>query len=201
MPLTLDHVIVCVPDLDEAAREFEDRHGVVSVEGGRHPGHGTANRLIPLGDNYIELLAVVSPKEARTSPLGSWALQRATVPGGDGVCLRTDDLDAVSSRLALTPQPMSRMTPDGTVLEWRLAGLSEALAGGLPFFIQWGVPDDLHPGRIEVAHPAGEVRLIGTVIQGDSAHVASLREWAPDPLGLGYQLGEPGVSYRLTSSR
>lgn len=45
----IDHLIVCVGDLDEAARSFKDRLGLNSVEGGRHPGHGTANRIIPLG--------------------------------------------------------------------------------------------------------------------------------------------------------
>ncbi|MGD2060716.1 MAG: VOC family protein [Acidimicrobiia bacterium] len=200
MPLALDHVIVCVADLAQASREFEDRYGVVSVEGGRHRGHGTANRLIPLGDNYVELLAVVAPKEAKTSALGTWALHQAAVPGGDAVCLRTDDLDGVCARLGLTPDPMSRVTPDGMILDWRLAGMKQAFANRLPFFIQWDVPDDLHPGRIAVEHPAGQVRLVETTISGNPAHVGRLQDWAPDPEGVDYVEGEPGVSYLLVAS-
>ena len=68
MSLMIDHLIVCVGDLDEAARSFKDRLALDSVEGGRHSGHGTANRIIPLGGCYVELLAVVDPSEIKCSP-------------------------------------------------------------------------------------------------------------------------------------
>ena len=43
--------------------------GLPSVEGGRHPGWGTANRIVPLGDTYIELVTVVDDEaEAAQSP-------------------------------------------------------------------------------------------------------------------------------------
>ena len=46
-------------DLAAAAREIEARHGLASIEGGRHPGWGTANRIVPLGSSYLELVAVI----------------------------------------------------------------------------------------------------------------------------------------------
>jgi hypothetical protein len=199
MSLAVDHVIVCVANLDEAGRRFEREHGVVSIEGGRHRGHGTANRLIPLGDNYIELLAVVAPKEAKTSVLGTWAMHRAAVPGAAAVCLGTDDIDAVCERLRLEPTPMSRVTPDDVILDWRLAGMKQAFTHNLPFFIQWSIAADLHPGKIEVDHPAGRVRLEGTTIWGDAAHVTRLHGWAPEPKDLSYSEGVPGVTYRLVT--
>lgn len=199
MALVVDHVIVCVANLDGAARRFEDEYGVVSIEGGRHRGHGTANRLVPLGENYIELLAVVAPKEAETSALGTWALHSAAVPGAAAVCLRTDDIDGVCVRLGLEPTQMSRVTPDGVTLDWSLAGLEEALANDLPFFIDWNVPDDLHPGRIGVEHPAGNIRLANTTMWGNAAQVARLQEWAPDPKGLTYGEGESRVTFRLVT--
>lgn len=200
MGLELDHIIVCVADLDDAARRFEDEYGVVTVEGGHHPGHGTANRLIPLGDAYIELLSVVTPREAKTSPVGTWAMHRAAVPGADAVCLRTDQLERVTDRLDLEPMEMTRVTPDGVVLGWRLAGLKQALAQQVPFFITWDIPANLHPGRAQVVHPAGDVRMVGVEMSGDTDHVRRLHEWAPDPKGLAYvpvAEGGPGIDYRL----
>jgi hypothetical protein len=55
----LDHVLLAVTDLAAAGRELQARYGLASVEGGRHPDWGTANRIVPLGDSYLELIAVV----------------------------------------------------------------------------------------------------------------------------------------------
>src|SRR5262245_6695165 len=74
--LALDHVIVVVADLDSAAGRLYREHGLASVAGGRHAGHGTGNRIVPLGSTYIELMAVVDPDEAASSPVGSWVGQR-----------------------------------------------------------------------------------------------------------------------------
>src|SRR5438132_3854521 len=70
--LDLDHVLIAVADLASAGREIETRHGLASVEGGRHPGWGTANRIVPLGEAYLELIAVSDEAEAAQSPFGSW---------------------------------------------------------------------------------------------------------------------------------
>ncbi|MFZ0014306.1 MAG: VOC family protein [Acidimicrobiia bacterium] len=203
MTLDLDHLIVCVEDLDDAAAVFETRHGLRAVEGGRHPGHGTANRIIPLGRSYVELLAVIDRDEAQRSSLGAWALAQAEVADGGGVCLRTDDLDAVCQRLGLESVAMSRLTPEGVALTWRVAGIEEALIASRPFFIQWDIPDELHPGRVSSEHPAGQVRLTGVALAGDREYVAGLEEWAPQPGGLTYEVDEldrPRLSYRFASS-
>lgn len=188
MAVEVDHVVVCVTDLDEAAREYERRHGVVSVEGGRHRGHGTANRIIPLspgsmqdiGANYIELLSVVDAREARGSSLGAWVMERSQIPGADALCLRTADLASICARLGLEQVEMSRSTSGGESLTWRLAGLEQALTSNLPFFIQWDIPDRLHPGRIPVEHPRNAVMLMAAVeVHGGSDYVSRLQTWAP----------------------
>ena len=196
MTIDIDHVVVCVPDLAGAAREYEDRFGVSSVDGGWHSGHGTGNRLIPLGDSYIELLAVVESKEAKTSVWGTWVRHRAAVPGADAVCLRTDDIEGVSERLDLQTTTMSRVTPDGVILDWRLAGLKQTLANGVPFFIQWDIPEDLHPGRTPVEHPAGDVGLMSVTITGDRALLEPLGDAVPR---LEIREGAPAVAFELTA--
>ncbi len=42
-------MLIGVADLAAAALELEAHCGLASVEGGRHPGWGTANRIVPLG--------------------------------------------------------------------------------------------------------------------------------------------------------
>ena len=71
--MELDHVLIAVTDLEAAAREVETRIGLSSVEGGRHRDWGTANRIVPLGSSYLELVAVVdraSRRREQFRPLG-----------------------------------------------------------------------------------------------------------------------------------
>ena len=138
-------------DLAEASRKYEIEHGLTSIEGGRHQGQGTANRLIPLGDWYIELLAVVDPAEAKTSALGTWTAHRSARPGADAVCLRPDNFDDRIAELGLSSTEMTRVTPEGHLLKWRLAGFKYTVSTGLPFFIDWEVPADMHPASIPTA--------------------------------------------------
>ena len=55
----VDHLVWCVPDLDAGIRALEAMTGVKAVAGGRHPGVGTHNALLSLGDtaSYIEIIA------------------------------------------------------------------------------------------------------------------------------------------------
>lgn len=198
MTLEIDHVIVCLPDLGDAVVAFETTHGVVSVAGGRHQGHGTANRIVPLGAEYIELVSVVDEDEAARSPFGMWVGDRARRPGADGVSIRTDDLDSVCSRLDLDPLAMSRDGPGGTELRWRIAGLDQLVAYGLPFFIEWNIPPGLHPGRIAVEEPRGTATLKAVTVTGD---VDLLEHWVAGTLALAIEDGEPGARFTLEKQR
>ena len=135
LTLELDHVLIAVADLEAAARELEARHGLTSIEGGRHEGFGTANRIVPLGDTYLELIAVVDEAEAAQSPVGRWVAEaRRGRPLGWSV--RTNRLDDVARRLELTVIPVSRATPHGRLLRGLIAGIEQAAAEpSLPFFI------------------------------------------------------------------
>ena len=168
--MELDHVLIAVADLDAAAQEVEERFGLASVEGGRHQGLGTANRIVPLGETYLELVAVVDDAEAAGSGFGSW------VAGGElprllGWCVRTDDLDEVADRLGLTIADGARARPDGTVLRWRMAGLERsAEEPALPFFIRWR-PGTPYPGEaLAQSATIDELRL-----QGDRDRIG---QWA-----------------------
>jgi hypothetical protein len=194
MGSTVDHVLVCVPDLDDSVAVFEAEHGVASVPGGRHRGHGTANRLVPLGESYVELVAVVDAEEAGASSFGRWVAARSPHPGADGMAIRTNDLDAVCARLGIEPTGMSRPTSTGEELRWRIAGIERLVTSGLPFFIQWDVHPGLHPGRIPITHPRGSVTLSRVHLSGD---LDQLETWTAGTTGLDLEGGDPVVRFDL----
>ena len=150
----MDHIIYAVGDLEVAAARFWDEFGLGSVAGGRHPGWGTANRIVPLGREYVELVAVVDRNEAAGSEFGRPVLEAvASQQRLLGWAVATDDLAGIARRLNLEVTSGSRTRPDGSTLRWQLAGVGHALAAhGLPFFIQWSDPPRLHPGAAEVGH-------------------------------------------------
>jgi hypothetical protein len=152
--LAIDHVIYGVRDLDAAAQRLYDEYGLAAVPGVTHEGWGTANRFIPLGETYIELLGVVNPAEATDSPLGKW-LEVAVMSGDRLIAwgVATDRLDKVAKRLGLPVQETSRTREDGASLAWRSAGLERVMAdNSLPFFIDWTSPPENHPGRMGAQH-------------------------------------------------
>jgi hypothetical protein len=77
----IDHVIYAAADLDAATARIEDELGLTAVGGGRHEGHGTRNRIVPLGGGYLEVLAIADPREASTSEFGSGLLTRLARDG------------------------------------------------------------------------------------------------------------------------
>jgi alpha-beta hydrolase superfamily lysophospholipase len=186
----LDHVLIAAADLAAVARRLET-HGLASIEGGRHPGWGTANRIVPLGDAYLELIAVVDEAEAAQSPFGSWvARTRSAQPLGWAV--RTQDLDGIARRLDLTISAGSRAGREGRLLRWRLAGVEQAAAEpSLPFFIEWG-PGTPLPGRAPATHRAGSVKIARLQLDGDADRLAS---WlGAHQLPIAVRAGAPAVT-------
>jgi hypothetical protein len=189
----IDHVLIAVANLEAAAQEMEARYGLASLEGGRHPGWGTANRIVPLGESYLELISVVDKEEAEGSAVGSWIGSVMS----DGLrpiawVVRTENIDDVARRLDLPVRDGSRLAPDGRRLEWRTAGILEARAEpGLPFFIQWS-PGTPFPGQVPVRHPGDSAQIARLVIHGDAGRLA---EWVgTERLPIDVTPGDPGVA-------
>jgi hypothetical protein len=192
-PVELDHVLIAVTDLEAAGAEMEARQGLSSVVGGRHPGWGTANRIVPLGPSYLELVAVVDEQAAARSAFGRWVAGGASSLGRPlGWAVRTGELDEVGRRLGLPVRSGSRVAASGGLLRWRSAGIEQAAAEPcLPFFIEWaaGVP---LPGTMVVAHPAAPVRISELLLDGEPDRVAS---WLGDhALPIVVHAGRPAVA-------
>ncbi|HEX6350145.1 MAG TPA: VOC family protein [Candidatus Dormibacteraeota bacterium] len=181
----LDHVLVPVLDLDAAGRHFLDTYGLASLAGGVHPG-GTANRIIPLGRTYIELIAVVDEAKAAAAPRNR-RIGELAAAGRPFVtwAARTDDLSRARDHFRrrgweLPPVTRgSRTRPDGSVLEWHAQELmANAEPSVLPFLIEWHVPVGLHPAQAPADHPSGA---------GD---IVRARFQAPDPGAARAQLAD-----------
>jgi hypothetical protein len=191
--LRIDHVVYAVSDLDAAGARLLDEHGLASVAGGEHPRWGTGNRIVPLGDAYVELLAVVDERVARASTLGR-AIGRIADGGGGwfALCLADDALDATAVRLGIEVETGGRQRPDGEVVRWRSAGIEDARrTPDLPFFISWEGSPDLHPGRGTAAHPSGATGIAWVAVAGDEGAFTAWTAGAELPVR--FVAGNPGV--------
>jgi Glyoxalase-like domain len=185
----LDHILLAVRDLDEAAEHLEREHGLTSYVGGNHPAWGTGNRIVPLGDSYLELIAVVDEATAAATEVGRWVAAGAGARGAPiGWAVRPDDLDATAERLGIAAFEGSRARPDGTTLRWRMAGSDRAFATpALPWFIDW---EDraTHPGAAQRSVAARVVRI---ELEGSSS---ALEAWlGPNDLPLDVRDGTAGL--------
>ena len=141
----LDHLVLAAPDLDAAVAAFAERTGVRPQPGGSHDGLGTANQLVDLGNGaYLEIIGPdpAQPAPAQPRPFGidelesprlvTWAIRTEAL----------DDLIAEARAGGYDPGParaMSRRTPGGELLEWRLTAPRFDYGDGLvPFLIDWG---------------------------------------------------------------
>lgn len=173
--LVIDHVVLAVRDLDVAGERLLSDHGLASVPGGRHARWGTANRIVPLGADYLELIAVVDPQQASSSALGR-ALTELTADGDRwfSICLASDDVDPIAARLALPVEPGARTRADGTEVRWRGAGVdAPTRLHWLPFFITWESEPDLHPGRTPIEHPSGANGIDWIEVGGDPERLSA----------------------------
>ena len=148
VPSLLDHFILGCNDLDHGIACVEQCTGVRAAFGGVHPGRGTRNALLSLGDRrYLEIMAPdpaqqVTPQVSRLSELKD--------PRIVGWAAHPGDLEKFSAHLREAgiafegPRPGSRKRPDGKILHWKTLTLKDDQAGLLPFFIEWSA-DSLHP--------------------------------------------------------
>jgi hypothetical protein len=197
----LDHVVLAVADLDAAATRLYDERGLASAEGGAHEGFGTANRIVPLGDTYVELMGVVEHDIASAHPFGRQLL--SFVENGDRLmtwAVQTDDIVLTAKRVGGSVVPMTRRRPDGVLLSWRVVGVEGAMVDrSLPFFIQWDGPPDDHPGRMRADHRTTVNGITELVVAGSAPTIKQRLHDADVPLRV--VTGEPGpVSVTISTS-
>jgi hypothetical protein len=150
VPALLDHLILGCNDLDRGITLVEENTGVRPAIGGVHPGRGTRNALLSLGERrYLE---VIAPDPKQSEIVHYPQLRSMIEPRLIGWAVHPPDIAAVAKQLlenkiAFTgPDDGSRKRPDGRVLTWKTVNLADDRHGLLPFFIEWSA-DTVHPSK------------------------------------------------------
>ncbi len=183
----IDHVMICVPDLQQGIAQYS-KMGFNIHAGGAHPGKGTHNAIALNTDDYLELLAVRDPAEYAASgtpgkPGTTHTGLTDFIAAGGGiryVVVQSDDLAAdvaaMRSRGVDVSDAMAgnRRTPEGQELRWKSAVLGPK--NPLPiFFIEHLTP--MAERRRQVpdggAHPNGVYKLERAYIVTDDAEAAA----------------------------
>ena len=181
VPTVLDHILLGCADLDAGVAFVKEHTGVAPAYGGVHPGRGTRNALLSLGDRrYLE---VIAPDPGQPGSPDTYGLKKLAAPRLVGWAAHPGNLDKVATRLRDAsiafdgPTPGERKRPDGRVLRWSALRLRDDRGGLLPFFIEWSA-DTVHPSadapqgckilRFELAAPNDdELRRVCTLLSLD----------------------------------
>jgi hypothetical protein len=220
MLLGIDHVVLATEDLDAVAADLERRLGLAASGGGRHEVLGTVNRLIWLGDAYLELVAVFDADLAGRSWFGRPVL--ASLERGGGLvtwAIAMTDLDdalrwAPPDADLAGPFDGERRRDDGRVVRWRLARPA-AVSPTAPFLIEHdAAAAEWTPAEREARrndrHPlGGRARLAGVEVETASPAVAagrirSLLAASVEPVGrtaVRVRLGLQEVRFRAAQAR
>lgn len=159
----VDHLVYATLDLEAEVDVLEQKLGVRAVMGGSHPGRGTWNALLSLGEHvYLEIIGP-DPEQVTDGNLPpTFGINQITASRLATWVLKSDD----PSKLATEAKGFgvdfgevkdgSRMQTDGALLTWTLSDpLADRESGIIPFLINWG--DSAHPAH----HSPKGCELIG----------------------------------------
>lgn len=175
MPIELDHLVYAGPDLGALVAEVHAATGVAPQPGGSHEGRGTANVLLGLGpERYLELLGP-DPDQGEPDRPRPLRVDQVTAPTMVGWAVRTPGIDHLADSARADGYdpgpvaPMSRRTPEGELLNWRLSPPEGGFDGAVPFLIDW--QESPHPSEhlpavslreVVITHP--QVSDVGTAL-------------------------------------
>jgi hypothetical protein len=209
MLLGVDHLVIAVDEPDRAVAQVAHAIGVRPGGGGRHDRLGTFNRLIWVGDSYIEFVGIFDRELAATSWLGAPTLRALDRGGFVTWAIATDDIERDVARLRgsgadLTDAKVGeRVRPDGDVVRWSYA-VPFRLGPDLPPFLiehdrtaaEWRPAD-----RADRAAQPGRLRGIDIGVADVEAAGARLaEEFALEPRRMAgvarFAIGDQTVTLR-----
>jgi hypothetical protein len=181
MTATIDHLVYACPDLDAAVAEITRVTGVRPQQGGQHPGLGTHNALLSLGDRtYLEIIAPDPAHPGTGQP--PFGLDQLTAPALRAWAAAPQDLDAAVERARTEGLAYGdivtghRRSPGDGEVSWRMTTYAyDGAVAVVPFLIDWG------PAR----HPAQTAPT--------GLRLTEFRILAPDPQPVIRQLRAAGI--------
>lgn len=170
--MRLDHLsYACTAsELADVVQRIGGDLGAAFTDGGRHPGFGTRNFILPLaGGTYMEVVTALDHPAVDKAPFGRAVRRRADEGGGWlGWVVSVDDIHSVEARLGRTAVEGRRVRPDGSELRWSQIGVLDVMDDPqLPFFVHWHTGPDLHPSV------GGTIRLEKLEIAGDPTDICT----------------------------
>ena len=200
MFIGIDHLVIVVKDLQQAANDYQQL-GFTVVPGGKHPV-GSHNVLISFADgSYLELIAFY-----RDATDHRWwePLQK-----GERLvdyCMQTDDLQGDTLKLREAgvaindPVPWSRTRPDGYELKWILSLATGSHRGVAPFLIQDVTPrNERIPQQFDHNNGASGIDTVTIAVD----ELSQVDRWYSAVLGqsgkpiVGTELGAEGLSFSV----
>jgi hypothetical protein len=183
--LKIDHLVFATPNLAAGVDQVEKLLGVKAVPGGQHPGAGTRNALIRLGE--LTYLEIIGPDPDQPKPASSRRFDIDDLKSSRLVtwAAKGTDLDALvrnSKQHGVDlgqVQAGSRRRPDGVLLAWKTASPALNADGIIPFFIDWGT----------TPHPASSLPKVCTLV--------ALRAEHPDADRVRAELSSLGLNLRV----
>ena len=189
----LDHILLGCSDLDRGIGFVEKHTGIPAALGGVHPGRGSRNALISLGEpsraelNPRRYLEIIAPDPDQPGVPDHYGLPKLTEPRLVAWAAHAGDLDQFATRLRNAgiafdgPNPGSRKRPDGHLLQWKTLNLKDDHSGLLPFFIEWSAatihpsvdaPRGCHLARFELLTPEPEKLRSAVAAMGLDVEIA-----------------------------
>lgn len=183
--LRFDHIAIAAERLQDGVDWVEALLGVKLAGGGKHPTMGTHNRLLSLGDLYLEVIAI-DPEAAPPGRPRWFDLDRFSgAPRITNWVCESDDLG-----LDLTRAPKGTGTPMALArgdYRWRMAVPDDGrlpFDGAFPALIQWDGP---HPAsaladlgvrlqRLRIGHPEADALTTALHLPDDRVEIT----WAAE---------------------
>ena len=161
----VDHLVYATPDLAIGVEEIQRLLGVQATSGGQHPGVGTRNALIALGEAmYLEIIGP-DPEQPKPADPRRFGIDNLSAPKLVTWAAKGTDLEQLAAEALRKGIPLgdvssgSRRNPQGVLLAWRLT-LASLADGIVPFFIDWG----------ETSHPARTAATGASLVELRSEH-------------------------------